>query len=244
MTWTVPSIIEVVLSVVLIGPLVALFSVTPVYANHTPAYMILITVPILLLLPVEIIKNRVITTPYKFTAFQPSIALQVLLSPAERAHPLRLYLLPGVAVAAIVPVFFIVGASLLWRFITLKLVFHHGLKLWSWTWSHTVYRFFSVVLLVLTSALVTPLRVMTIRLSLQCLQREEPNDPEQQSGHHHDNSQAVYTSEEVVEIRAGLPPYTSAKDCAKRIMEEEGKQALFRGWWITALGLAPMFLST
>ncbi|KAK7025545.1 hypothetical protein VNI00_015898 [Paramarasmius palmivorus] len=46
-------------------------------------------------IPLDILKNRAIVTPYKLPYFNFLTSLRILLSPTERAKPWKLYLLPG-----------------------------------------------------------------------------------------------------------------------------------------------------
>ncbi|KAJ7054201.1 mitochondrial carrier [Mycena amicta] len=247
-----PSIIESVISVALISPLFAIAVFHPIYVNPPQAVAFFAIVPLFLLIPMQVLKVRVITTPYKLSAFQPNIALRALLSPTERAHPLRLYLLPGVAASVVIPALIIIGVHIAWNVVTMHLGFRHGPWWWSWTWRHAAYRGSSLALLALTTAIITPFQVLLVRLSLQPFQDQamatgNNSDSEQQPVEHQHLPQeeptpttpAVYAAEDVVELRLGaeLPPYTSLKDCAECIVREEGKSALFRGWWLTALGL-------
>ncbi|KAF7335798.1 hypothetical protein MVEN_02235800 [Mycena venus] len=85
--------------VVVVGTVVAALSGV-IYYGHAvwwTLYFGLRVIPALLLIPMRIIINRAITTPHRLAAFDVRTALHVLLSPTERAHPLLLYLAPGVA---------------------------------------------------------------------------------------------------------------------------------------------------
>jgi len=41
------------------------------------------------------------------------------------------------------------------------------------------------------------------------------------------------TDEDVIGLRPTTEPYVSLLDCARKVVEEEGWQSLFRGWWWT-----------
>ncbi|KAJ7290750.1 mitochondrial carrier [Mycena rebaudengoi] len=45
----------------------------------------------------------------------------------------------------------------------------------------------------------------------------------------------VYSTEDVMEFRTQQAPYTSLVDCWRTVVREEGRGALFRAWWVTAL---------
>jgi len=42
--------------------------------------------------------------------------------------------------------------------------------------------------------------------------------------------------EDVIALRPEDDPYYGFRDCAERIMNEEGIGALYRAWWLTMLG--------
>ncbi|KAJ6537382.1 hypothetical protein DFH09DRAFT_1178105 [Mycena vulgaris] len=173
---------------------------------------LLSTIPILLLVPVQIITNRAIATPHKLSAFDASAALRVLLSPAEREQPLRLYLAPGVALAALLEALITPALNLLRHVVAPRLPL--GAALGS-----------ALPLILITTALATPLQVMGARLTLQ---RRGPEPPAPES-----EAPPAY-AEEVMEFRTGEAPYTGLLDCGRKMVAEEGWAVLSRAWWITA----------
>ncbi|KAJ7167952.1 hypothetical protein C8R46DRAFT_951066 [Mycena filopes] len=179
------------------------------------------TIPVLLLVPIQIIANRAITTPHKLRAFDASAALHVLLSPAERAQPLRLYLAPGVAFALVLEALVSPTLSLLRFFVFPRVPL--GVALGA-----------ALPLLILTTALTTPLQVMVTRLTLQRL-GDTPDGPA---------AAAVPTyPEQVLAFRtADEAPYSSLLDCFHKTLEEEVWRVLYRAWWLVAvLLLFPIF---
>nr|GAT55660.1 predicted protein [Mycena chlorophos] len=232
-----PSIIQGVLSIVLVVPSLVTLAllldrvlfpqthVGRVYASFCAVFFVLLFVPL------EVMKTRIITTPYRLRAFEPMVALRAILSPSERAQPWRLYLLPGVAAATFLEAFIALAVNALWLFVTGAQRPNHGPPE---SLARAVYYTIAVALLALSTGVLTSLDVLRIRLSLQRL----PGETTVASG-----ELAVYSAtEEVLEVRVEQLPYTSFRDAVRSIVAEEGKHALLRGWWITALGLLPMFL--
>jgi hypothetical protein len=160
--------------------------------------------------------HSTITTPHKLSAFAPKAALQVLLSPAERASPLRLYAVPGVALSEILQ-------ALVAPFLSMLLQFVPGIYL-----SHRLPVLLAALpIIALATALLTPLQVLGTRLTLQRLDDKAPDAAA-------DAAPPAY--EEVVELRtAEHAPYTSLLDCGRQVVREEGWRTLFRAWWVTPL---------
>lgn len=163
--------------------------------------------------------HSAITTPHKLSAFDASAALRVLLSPAERAQPLRLYLAPGVAFALVLEALISPTLSLLRFFVFPRVPLGAALGA-------------ALPLLILTTALTTPLQVMVTRLTLQRL-----------GGGPDDTAAAVPTyPEQVLTFRTDEAPYTGLLDCFRKTVEEEGWRVLYRAWWLAAvLLLFPIF---
>ncbi|KAJ7754304.1 mitochondrial carrier domain-containing protein [Mycena maculata] len=230
-----PSIVTSLIAIVVVSPLAIFLSpghrVLPNGQVSVPPQFVLgpmwilnfalSLVPSLLLIPMQIITNRTITTPHTLAAFAPSAALRVLLSPAERAQPLRLYLSPGVALAVLLEAFFTPLLSLLLA-LALPHLFraHHG---------SLMYLAVALPTVVFGTALLTPLQVMFTRLTLQ-RRGETPDAPAVA------DAPPAY-AEDVLDVRTQQAPYTSLFDCARQIVREEGWRVLYRAWWLTALSL-------
>jgi hypothetical protein len=173
----------------------------------------------LLFVPLQIITNRAITTPHKLAAFAPRTALRVLLSPAERAQPLRLYLAPGVAFAVVLESFLASSFS----FLPLATKSFAGA---------TIALAAALPILLLSTAVLTPLEVLTARLTLQRRIGVAPAEMDALIA-------PLYSAEPVMEFRStdveeGEAPYTGLLDCARKIVKEEGWGVLTRAWWLTA----------
>ncbi|KAJ6514155.1 hypothetical protein DFH09DRAFT_1179737 [Mycena vulgaris] len=223
-----PSIINSLIAIVLFVPVVVFFAfVRPrTWIVYPTTALVISIVPVLLLVPMQIITNRAIITPHKLAAFAPSAALRVLLSPAERAQPLRLYLAPGVAFAQLLLAFIPVAVSMLRQLFVTRGHAH--------PWP---VRSASLPALILITVLLTPVQVMLARLTLQ--RRVSASDGPIHIPVAADAvaSPPTYGAEDVIEVRTQPEhaPYTSLLDCARTIVREEGRGSLFRAWWITAL---------
>jgi len=74
------------------------------------------------------------------------------------------------------------------------------------------------------------------RLSLQRNHRSSDNYEAAQSGEEPEPESEFAGTEDVIGLRDEADPYTGFTDAAKRMRDEEGWRALYRGWWITLLG--------
>ncbi|KAJ6502768.1 hypothetical protein C8R47DRAFT_1251497 [Mycena vitilis] len=190
--------------------------------NLTVIDFVLATISAILLVPIRIVINRAIVIPRKLAAFDARSALHVLLSPEERAQPLRLFLAPGVALAytleALTPPA-LIGILILIASVSIPLLV--GL---------------AVPIVLLTTALVTPLQVIAARLTLQ--RRGSDSETLDSNALH---EQPVYgDGESVMQLRTEEAPYTSLLDCARKIVLEEGWGVLTRAWWVTVLTMLPL----
>jgi hypothetical protein len=166
--------------------------------------------------------NSAITTSHKLTIFHARKALHLLLSPAERAQPLRLYLAPGVAFA-----FFLQGLVFP-ALSVLRQVAEHSLPPGAFLGG-------ALPVMLLAVGILTPLEVMTARLTLQ---RRGPETLEPLASD--SDAPSVY-AERVMHFRTEEAPYTSLLDCGRKMVAEEGWSVLTRAWWLTALGMARWF---
>ena len=100
----------------------------------------------------------------------------------------------------------------------------------------TVLRFGTYIIIAgLSTIVLCPLEVIATRLSLQrnhptsttfeTVPQDEGAEPELQYA----------GSEDVIGLRNEFDPYLGFTDAAKRMVDEEGWRALYRGWWVTLL---------
>ncbi|WVW82438.1 hypothetical protein I302_104448 [Kwoniella bestiolae CBS 10118] len=87
----------------------------------------------------------------------------------------------------------------------------------------------------LATGWLTPLEVVSTRLSVQpnilgavATEEEEQGPPEGVS--------FCGTDEDVIGLRPTTDPYLGMVDCGRKVIEEEGWQSLYRGFWWTMLG--------
>jgi hypothetical protein len=172
--------------------------------------------------------HSAITTPHRLAFFAPKIALRVLLSPAERAQPLRLYLAPGVALGAVILALIPTVIFVLRQLLTFRIYPAPGHRHY-----YPIVLSTSLPALILTTALLTPFQVILTRVTLQRL-----GPPVAAFGLGEADAvalPAVYAAEDVVDFRTEQAPYMSLLDCGRKIVSEEGRGALFRAWWVTAI---------
>lgn len=87
----------------------------------------------------------------------------------------------------------------------------------------------------LSTVVLCPLEVIATRLSLQ---RNHPTSatfetvPQDEGA---ELEQQYAGSEDVIGLRNEFDPYLGFTDAAKRMVDEEGWKALYRGWWVTLL---------
>jgi hypothetical protein len=179
-----------------------------------------------------------ITTPYYLPWFDAKYALGRLFTPTELRKPWLLYLTPGLLGAKMVHVGYIVLVLRTLRTLLLPTVD----KIYSGEFNResglppdfTPVRIITYLVLAgLSTVILCPLEVISTRLSLQrnhlssaafeAVPLAEGAEPESQySG-----------SEDVIGLRNEFDPYTGFTNAAKRMVDEEGWKALYRGWWIT-----------
>lgn len=86
--------------------------------------------------------------------------------------------------------------------------------------------------------LLTPLEVVTTRLAIQ-RNSDSPYSLSSQNdgGALPDGVTYAGADEDVIGLRPETEPYAGAWDAMVTIVQEEGREALFRAWWVTAIGL-------
>lgn len=98
----------------------------------------------------------------------------------------------------------------------------------------------AIPVILLTTAILTPLEVLAARLSLQ----RRDGAPVAEVDAAAVPPPPVYSEEPVMEFRGtgasadfdgGKEPYTGLLDCARKIVAEEGWVVLTRAWWLTVV---------
>ncbi|KAJ3724552.1 hypothetical protein FB446DRAFT_638684 [Lentinula raphanica] len=186
-------------------------------------------------LPTSIITYRSITTPYKLPYFNAFKALRAILTPTECRKPWILYFTPGLLAAEVLHIIIVVACLgpirrwLLPRPETSSFPFAD--------YSPTKFGIYVAVVL-LTTAVLSPLEVMSIRLAIQRNHASaEYNSVSQEvEGDTEENVEFSGNEEDVIALRSEADPYLGLVDCAKRMVNEEGVISLYRAWWCTLLG--------
>ncbi|KAF7321604.1 hypothetical protein MKEN_00681500 [Mycena kentingensis (nom. inval.)] len=195
---------------------------------------------VLLSLPSAILTYRqvAITTPYKLKLpyLSPMKAFRVLLTPTERARPWILYLTPGLLAAQglhVAHVTLVMGPLHRWL---VPMASGPGGVSYPDT---TAIKFSAyLVVVLLSTAVLTPLEVVTVRLAIQRNQSSaEYNSVSQEvEGDAEDLPEYAGAEEDVIGLRTEGEAYTGLVDCVKTIIHEEGFRVLYRAWWVTVLG--------
>jgi hypothetical protein len=187
-------------------------------------------------LPSVIITYRAITTPHKLPYFKPRYSLRVLLTPTERRRPWIIYLTPGLLLAEILHIAYIVLVLRTARHLLLPASAKSGVP--SKEDFPPVRMAIYFVLCLFSTAILTPLEVISTRLAIQRNHAApEFNSVVQEvEGEGEEHAEYSGAEEDVIGLRSEGDPYLGMIDCAKRIVKEEGYRALYRAWWLTLLG--------
>jgi hypothetical protein len=193
------------------------------------AYTVLL---LFLTLPFSVIINRAIVTPKLLRWFDVRLALRVLLTPAERRRPWLIYLTPGLFASQIVLATYLSLVLRNFRHLLLPGVIPGSIPN---SWDTPPLRTFTFVLVVFAStAILTPLDVISVRLLIQ----KNYGGVELDMGVD-DNTEDVpdfAKEEDVISLRVEQEPYKGLIESAKTIVEEEGWEVLYRLWWLSLFG--------
>jgi len=188
----------------------------------------------LISLPIIIIEYRAITTPYRLPYFKPMYSLRKLLTAIEFRKPWVLYFTPGLLPAQIVHIVYVnLGVRTIRRFLLPEL---YTPRVPNVRYMHRGRLAAFLALLICSTAILTPLEIITTRLVIQRNRDSSELNPVVQEEEGDANEANKYTGEEdVIGFRSESDPYLGLADCAKRIVDEEGYGALYRTWWLTML---------
>jgi len=208
---------------------------------------------LLLNLPMTVILNRSITTPYRLP-FSPLKSLRLLLSPSEFRTPWKIYTLPGLLSTKLVHITYLVLVLPAARAVlvpSFRATYDDGaewsdegggLGFWGGMGLGTY-----VVFLLLSTALLCPLEIIALRLSLQPLSGPTiagalPVHPAAPGlGTNLPPSEEpplAGTEEDVICLRTpenGGELYEGMRDCWRKVVAEEGWTVLARAWWLTCI---------
>jgi hypothetical protein len=192
-----------------------------------------------------------ITTPHKLPYFNPIYSLRILLTPTERRRPWILYLTPGLLAAQVAHIAYVVIFLRSIRQLLLPELANPGMPRREEISLVKFIIFFVIALL--STAILTPLEVIAVRLSIQrnhaapefnSISQEEDGDTEEATEYAGADEDVIGYVQCLVgfllinkcSLRTDREPYVGLVDCAKRITDEEGWGALYRAWWLTTLG--------
>uniref|UniRef100_A0A0W0G615 Mitochondrial carrier n=1 Tax=Moniliophthora roreri TaxID=221103 RepID=A0A0W0G615_MONRR len=178
-------------------------------------------------IPMQVLANRAIVTPYKLPYTNPLTCARILLSPTERRKPWNLYLLPGLFTAFVAQLFISIAVVPMIRILLLP--FNGTFNPLS-ALAATGYFFFALA----CSAVQAPLQVVIVRLSIQ---RSHSDDNSSEAVEAEAYGVETYSDEEVITLKDEQEYYHGLQDCLNTIIAEEGWRTLFRAWWLTALGM-------
>ncbi|KAJ4483365.1 hypothetical protein J3R30DRAFT_3447989 [Lentinula aciculospora] len=235
------GLMPTLLSTLFVTGIIIIFMDTPSPSHgryHAPNTSLLGTlfysiIMMLISLPTSIITYRSITTPFKLSSFNPAKSLRAILTPTERRKPWILYLTPGLLAAEMLHILIVVvGLGPIRRLLLPKP------ELGSYPDYSLAKLGIYIVIVLLTTAVLSPLEVMAIRLAIQRNHASaEYNSVSQEiEGDAEDNAEFAGNEEDVITLRSESDPYLGLVDCAKRMVDEEGFSSLYRAWWITLLG--------
>lgn len=177
-------------------------------------------------LPFNILTNRAIITPYRLPT-DLRRTFEVLLSPHERARPWTLYLTPGLLAGVALNTVAVVIVAGFWRILFIGKEEITDVAVWKIV--------FVVLFQIISTLWLAPIDIIIVKLSVQPNLGSEISveDPE---GDVPEGLRFAGQGEDVVGLRPTTDPYTGFVDAARKINDEEGWQALYRGWWFTTLG--------
>ncbi|KAH7925508.1 mitochondrial carrier [Leucogyrophana mollusca] len=185
----------------------------------------------LVFLPLTIMSYRAIVIPasIRLPYFNALFSLRALLTPEERQRPWRLYTTPGLVATQFVEIIYtILAQQVVSQYIVPNLPRSGSAA----ALIAKIFVFVAVVLL--STAIINPLDVITVRLMVQWNPLASKISPATQEDGGDDDGNAV--KETVIDLRTGRGSYTGLVGCAKTIIAEEGWGALYRVWWLTMLG--------
>ncbi|KAH9028515.1 mitochondrial carrier [Lactarius hengduanensis] len=190
-------------------------------------------------LPPMIITYRSIITPYQLPYFRPLHSLRVLLTPMERRKPWVLYLTPGLLAAELLHITYAVVGLRILRHLLLPSLSHVDASV-----PQDFYRRLTIFLAIslFSTAILCPLEVISIRLAVQRNHESaEFNSVTQEKVGDTKDLPEYSPDEDVIGLRDDTDPYLGLRDCAMKIIDEEGWRALYRGWWLTLFGVFTTF---
>jgi len=200
--------------------------ITTSISNFGPLHLAVFLLATLIVgIPLQILTNRAIVTPYRLSFFGVRSSLKALFTPYERRRPWVLYMTPGLVIAVVLQMIVQIGFVVVsqWFATSLFEADHERAYIITAMLGYCV-----LVLVVVTISV--PLQVIATRLSVQ---RDFGGESPSFEMDLEDSPLQEYASEHVVQIRD--KPYTGLIDCAHKLGRKEGWMTLYRAWWLTLL---------
>ncbi|PBL03548.1 hypothetical protein ARMGADRAFT_1056679 [Armillaria gallica] len=180
---------------------------------------------------VLVLVYRSIAATRKLDLFEPTESLHYLLSDHEREKPWAIYQIPGLLPALVINVFINIAIIRPLHYLIFPVNHPEDISV-----TETCLRLACILLVTaLGTAVLTPLEVITTRLALQRNHGSRDVSLEDTGGAKVLEPSA--SDDVVVRLRNEDEPYPNLLDCAKTIVQEEGWRVLYRGWFITFLGV-------
>jgi hypothetical protein len=206
------------------------------------------TILSLITLPVEILINRAIVTPYQLGSFEVKRSNRRLFTTFERKQPWMLFFTPGLVLSRLIGLFWILVVFRLLRILLFPNISGHGLITHWHRGGHVdpIKLTFYILFAAGSTFILCPLDILTLRLSIQKNRisplalgsTTEPNGVQLAEEEEQDErDEADLLNGEVVALRNDYDPYLGLKDSVTRIAREEGAGALYRLWWLTLFGV-------
>jgi len=170
--------------------------------------------------------------------FRPAHSLRVLLTPTERRKPWILYRTPGLLAAELLHITYVVIGLRVLRHLLLPSLSRVGDSVDDSVPQDLSPRSLTIYLAIslFSTGVLCPLEVISTRLAVQRNHESaEFNSVAQEETGDTEDLPEYSPDEDVIGLRNDMDPYLGLRDCAKRIIDEEGWRALYRGWWLTML---------
>ncbi|KAI0288535.1 mitochondrial carrier [Russula brevipes] len=185
-------------------------------------------------LPAIIVTYRSMITPYRLPYFRPIHSLRVLLTPTELRKPWIIYLTPGLLASELLHISYVVIGLRALRHMLLPSLSQSDESQPRDLSPRSLIVYLAIALF--STAILCPLEVISTRLAVQRNHESaEFNSVAQEEVGDAEDLPEYSPAEDVIGLRNDKDPYLGLLDCTKRIIDEEGWRALYRGWWLTML---------
>ncbi|KAK0223289.1 hypothetical protein IW262DRAFT_1295108 [Armillaria fumosa] len=182
---------------------------------------------------VLVLVYRSIAATRQLDLSKPKEYLHYLLSDHERENPWAIYQIPGLLPALVITVFINIKVIRPLHYLIFPVDHPEDMSV-----TETCLGLACILLVTaLGTAVLTPLEVITTRLALQRNHGPGHVPLEEDTAGSAKVSEPSPSDEIVIRLRDEDKPYPNLLDCATTIVQEEGWRVLYRGWFITFLGV-------